>query len=83
MTGVNRRKGEAKTSQPGNISREVSSVVNISVIAGEIAANNKRESAPSTDEFWHYVRQCRELAAKPANKAHRECMLAMADKWMS
>jgi hypothetical protein len=35
----------------------------------------------STNEFWHYARQCRELAAKPANKAYRECMLAMAEKW--
>jgi hypothetical protein len=35
----------------------------------------------STNQYWHYARQCRELAAMPANKAYRECMLAMAEKW--
>jgi hypothetical protein len=35
----------------------------------------------STNEFWHFARQYRELAARPANKAYRECMLAMAEKW--
>jgi hypothetical protein len=35
----------------------------------------------STNEFWHYARQCRELAAKPANKVYRKHMLAMAKKW--
>jgi hypothetical protein len=35
----------------------------------------------STNEFWHYARQCRELAAKPANKFYRKHMLAMAKKW--
>jgi hypothetical protein len=35
----------------------------------------------STNEYWYYARQCRELAARPANKAYRECMLAMAERW--
>jgi hypothetical protein len=35
----------------------------------------------STNEFWHYARQYRELAAKPANKVHRKHILAMAKKW--
>jgi hypothetical protein len=35
----------------------------------------------SANKFWHYARQCRELAARTADEGHREFMLSMAETW--
>jgi len=35
----------------------------------------------SANEYWHYARQCRELAVRTADEAHKEFMLAMAETW--
>lgn len=35
----------------------------------------------SANEYWHYARQCADLAARTADEAHRQFMLSMAETW--